>query len=173
MAVDDTEAPEWSVPAGIAVATDPGAATAVVSYTATVIDDVGVVSSSCTPGSASTFTLGTTTVACIAVDATGNVGTASFDVTVGVDAGSVDTLIDRIADLGLPKGVERSLQAPLKRVTKPAEDDNPDNDQAVCDKLDEFSANVADRLADGSLTVAQADPLVAFSHALELEYGCE
>ncbi len=249
--VDDTEAPEWSVPAGIAVATDAGAATAVVSYTATVIDDVGVVSSSCapasgtafgvgtttvtctaadaagnvgtavfdvtvtdgeapqwsvpagltaivtgldgadvsytasatdnvgvvssscTPGSGSTFTLGTTTVACTATDAAGNVGTASFDVTVGVDAGSVDTLIAGIADLGLPKGVERSLQAPLKRVTKLAEDENPDNDQAVCDKLDEFSANVADRLADGSLTVVQADALVAFSHALELEYGCD
>ena len=39
----------------------------------------------CEPASGSTFKGGTTTVTCTATDASGNVSTATFDVTVEVD----------------------------------------------------------------------------------------
>jgi hypothetical protein len=77
----DTTPPVISVPSDItAEATGPGGA--VVSYTATATDNVGVTSFSCSPASGSTFHLGTTTVTCTASDAAGNTSTASFQVTV-------------------------------------------------------------------------------------------
>lgn len=56
---------------------------ALVSFTATAADpddDAGPVS--CSPLSGSLFALGTTTVACTSTDSHGNIGTASFTVTV-------------------------------------------------------------------------------------------
>ncbi len=54
-----------------------------VAYHATATDNVGVTSGpTCTPASGSTFPVGTTTVTCTASDAAGNVGKATFSVTV-------------------------------------------------------------------------------------------
>jgi parallel beta-helix repeat protein len=57
---------------------------AIVNYPVpTVTDNIGVTSGpTCTPTSGSTFPVGSTTVTCIAADAAGNVGTATFMVTV-------------------------------------------------------------------------------------------
>ena len=56
---------------------------AVVTFIASASDNVdGLTPVSCTPASGSTFALGTTTVVCAAADAHGNVGSASFAVTV-------------------------------------------------------------------------------------------
>jgi hypothetical protein len=55
-------------------------------------------------------------VSCTASDAAAN--TDTFNVNVGVDAGSADTLIDEIKALNLSNGVEHSLIGPLKNVTK-------------------------------------------------------
>jgi hypothetical protein len=56
----------------------------VVSYVSPVANDAvsGVVPVTCVPASGSTFALGTTTVACTASDAAGNVATAGFSVSV-------------------------------------------------------------------------------------------
>ena len=172
MTVQDTEAPTWTVPADITVSTDPGVSTAVVNYTATPTDNVGVTSSSCTPVSGSTFPLGTTTVNCTASDAAGNTGTASFNVTVEVNTGSIDTLKAGIEDMGLPNGVENSLTGPLRQATKLLSDNNPNNDGAVCNKLIDFLATVQDRLAQGRITQAQADLMSNFAQAIISEIGC-
>lgn len=63
---------EASGPFGAVVVYDDGTAT----------DAVGVTSGPTCPGSATTFAIGTTSVTCTASDAAGNVGLASFDVTV-------------------------------------------------------------------------------------------
>lgn len=170
--VIDIEPSRWLVP-GQTDAIATGLYGAPVSYTATATDNVGVESASCAPVSGSTFALGTTTVECTATDTAGNIGTESFDVTIGVDEGSVDTLMEGIAQLELAKGVEQSLQAPLKLVTKLLLDDNPTNDHAVCNKLDEFTVHVADQLAEGFLTLAETDAFATFAEALKLEYGCD
>ena len=61
-----------------------GASGSTVNYpTATATDNVGVTSGpTCTPSSGSTFAIGVTTVSCVASDAAGNTGTATFTVTI-------------------------------------------------------------------------------------------
>ncbi|HVE98012.1 MAG TPA: HYR domain-containing protein [Mycobacteriales bacterium] len=80
--VVDTVAPVVAVPADRTVeATGPSGA--VVSFTASATDAVsGSPATTCNPAGGSTFALGTTPVTCTAADGAGNVGTASFNVTV-------------------------------------------------------------------------------------------
>jgi len=78
----DTQAPSWSV-ANVSTTTGTPSGVAV-SYTATATDNVGVTSSSCSPTSGSVFAVGVTTVNCTASDAAGNIGGASFTVTVNL-----------------------------------------------------------------------------------------
>jgi len=76
----DTTAPALTVPASFSV---QGTVPTVVTYTATATDNVdGAITPVCAPVSGSTFALGATTVTCHATDAAGNIGTASFVVTV-------------------------------------------------------------------------------------------
>jgi large repetitive protein len=80
--VEDTTAPTLSLP-GNSTAEATGAAGAAVSYTASASDTVdGTVTPVCTPASASTFALGTTTVTCSATDKAGNTASDSFRVAV-------------------------------------------------------------------------------------------
>lgn len=79
--VVDTIAPAVSVP-GNMIAEATGAAGATVSYSTTATDAVGVRSTDSNPPSGSTFPLGTTLVKATARDAAGNLGSASFTITV-------------------------------------------------------------------------------------------
>jgi hypothetical protein len=168
---EDNEAPIWSVPADVTViaAELDGVS---VSYVATVSDNVGITGDSCTPVSDSTFAIGATTVTCTATDAAGNMGTASFNVSVGVDEGSIDTLIEGIENLGLSLGGERSLKAPLESVRKLIGDANAHTDMAACSKLAGFLEHVADRHSDGSLSGVEANALTVFGQTLSNEFDC-
>ncbi len=80
--VRDTKPPVITAPANI-VTEATSAAGAVVTFTATANDLVdGTVAVSASPGSGSTFALGTTTVTLTATDAHGNTATSSFTITV-------------------------------------------------------------------------------------------
>ncbi len=80
--VRDTTAPVLSLPSsGVVEATGPSGAS--VNFTGSASDLVsGAVAVSFSPGSGSTFPLGTTTVTAAATDAAGNTATGSFTVTV-------------------------------------------------------------------------------------------
>src|SRR5574337_718153 len=80
--VQDTTAPTITVPSTVTQeASSSGGAT--VTYAVSATDNVGVVGQvTCTPASGTLFARGTTTVDCSASDAAGNVGHASFVVTV-------------------------------------------------------------------------------------------
>ncbi|PBB36983.1 hypothetical protein CK221_15715 [Mesorhizobium sp. WSM3868] len=83
--VNDTEAPTLSLPANIVVATDPGKAGAIVTYSVSATDVVdGAVTPTQTSGLASgaEFPAGTTTVTFTATDKQGNTSSGSFTVTV-------------------------------------------------------------------------------------------
>lgn len=82
--VKDSEQPIVNVPANIAVNTDPGLATAAVSYSVTFSDNAPGATLSQTAGlpSGSNFPIGTTTNTFLVTDAAGNTSTASFTVTV-------------------------------------------------------------------------------------------
>jgi hypothetical protein len=88
----DTTPPTVTVPSGGVSAnatTPPGVE---VSFTATATDDQdGALTPTCEPASWTTFPIGATTVTCTATDATGNTGSASFEVTV---RGAADQLVD-------------------------------------------------------------------------------
>ncbi|HET8522395.1 MAG TPA: HYR domain-containing protein, partial [Thermomicrobiales bacterium] len=76
----DTTAPVVSAPGNLtATADDSG--TAVVTFDASAIDDVGVVDLACDWPSGSAFPVGDTVVTCTATDAAGNQGSASFTVS--------------------------------------------------------------------------------------------
>ncbi|MFK7920147.1 MAG: HYR domain-containing protein, partial [Ilumatobacter sp.] len=94
--VADTIDPVVSVPGDITVPTDPGASSAVVSFTATATDNDPSPSLSCTPASGAAFVFGTTQVTCTATDAAGNIGSGSFDVIVTDDTVPVLTMPDDI-----------------------------------------------------------------------------
>jgi hypothetical protein len=80
--VTDSEAPVLDVP-GALIAEATAAEGAALTFTVTATDTVsGAVVPSCDAPSGATFPLGTTTVSCTAADGDGNVGTASFTVTV-------------------------------------------------------------------------------------------
>jgi hypothetical protein len=79
---DDTAPPNLTVPVDITVeSTGPEGAT--VTFAASANDDVdGPVDAACDGGSGATFPLGPTTVECSATDSSGNIGFASFTITV-------------------------------------------------------------------------------------------
>ncbi len=101
--VKDSTPPAVTAPADMMLeATGPGGAQAVFSSAAVDIVD-GALPVTCAPASGSTFPLGTTTVACSAVDAAGNVGTANFTVTVRDTTAPV---------LSLPAGIVAEATGP-------------------------------------------------------------
>jgi hypothetical protein len=88
----DTTAPVLTLPGNLA-AEATSAAGAVVTYTASAVDDIsGAVAVSCTPPSGSAFPIGTSPVSCSAQDAAGNVATGGFNVTVADTVAPVVTI---------------------------------------------------------------------------------
>ena len=80
--VKDTQAPTLTVPAAIVVSNEPGNCDAVVTFTVTASDNCSGVTVVSTPASGSTFGKGTTVVANVATDASGNKTSKNFTVTV-------------------------------------------------------------------------------------------
>lgn len=94
----DFEPPVVTPPPDVTVEADSKDGTTVFFGPCTATDNVGVVSGpTCTPPSGSLFPLGVTTVVCEASDAAGNVGSATFTITV-VDTIPPETSIDSAVD---------------------------------------------------------------------------
>lgn len=96
---------------------------------------------------------------------------------------AVQNLIGSINSMGLPKGVQTSLEATLKVHTGLTTDGNAApltgqvtnglNATATCNKLDVFLAKVSLDLAKGELTAAQAANLTGQAVLIETALGCE
>lgn len=94
----DTTSPTITCPANVVTSIPYGQSSGVIYYSPPVVtDDRAGVTSSCSPASGSTFSRGTTTVACTATDAAGNQASCSFTVTIYdislQDDASGDTLL--------------------------------------------------------------------------------
>lgn len=99
--VVDITPPAISCPLNITKNNDPGLCSAVVTYpNATAIDNCsGVGTPVCTPASNSTFQKGTTTVTCTVSDASGNLASCAFTVTVNdTQPPTIACLSDIISD---------------------------------------------------------------------------
>jgi hypothetical protein len=81
--VNDKQAPTLSCPANITRGTAANLCSAVVTFSATASDNCPGATPTCSPASGATFPKGTTTVSCMATDASGNPSTpCSFAVTI-------------------------------------------------------------------------------------------
>jgi len=74
--------------------------------------------------------------------------------------------------MGLPNGVETSLKAPLGQASALLNDNNPNNDGAVCGKLGAFINQVNTKAQNGQLTSAQASQLLNAANAIKTSLGC-
>lgn len=81
--VADRTAPQLTVPDGVSITAARKSANATAEFAVSASDAVdGAPAVTCAPASGSAFAIGTTTVACTAMDQAGNTGAASFVVTV-------------------------------------------------------------------------------------------
>jgi hypothetical protein len=85
--VVDTTPPVLTCPADLVVCADPGqTSNSNVTYVVTATDNCPGVNFSCNPASGASFSVGTTPVTCIAIDAAGNSNRCVFTVVVNADA---------------------------------------------------------------------------------------
>jgi hypothetical protein len=84
----------------------------------------------------------------------------------------IENLIDTISNMNLKTSIKTSLNGPLHSAIKLLTDNNPSNDNDVCDKLDAFLAQVNAKEANGQLTTQQAADLRHQATAIEDNLGC-
>ncbi|OGS49951.1 MAG: hypothetical protein A3K65_04495 [Euryarchaeota archaeon RBG_16_68_12] len=87
-------------------------------------------------------------------------------------AAAVHSLQDLIESMGLPTGVESSLEAPLKEAVHILNDDNPSNDVAVCGKLGAFLHQVDAKEKSGKLGASEAEELRLVATRIQVKLGC-
>jgi hypothetical protein len=114
--VSDTQPPALTCPANVVITAQPGQCSPIVNYPApTVTDNLPGATASCLPPSGSAFTVGITTVACVATDVGGNRASCSFNVTLNGGPGQ--------ARITIPAGrsaVEFGNPVPIPAARKPA-----------------------------------------------------
>jgi hypothetical protein len=81
-------------------------------------------------------------------------------------------LTDQIEAMPLPAQVSNVLATPLTRAADLLDDDNPNNDNAVCHQLDSFITRVAIQEKKGQLTVTEAADLIDSARAIQQSMGC-
>jgi YVTN family beta-propeller protein len=88
----------------------------------------------------------------------------------------IDKLISTIQNLdedNVPQSVKTSLTAPLKEASDILNDDNPNNDRAVCGKLGAFINQVDANERRDTLTVDQADELRTQAENIRNNLDCQ
>ena len=122
--VNDNEGPSIvSLPADINVNTDPGQPTALVNWTPPSVSDNApgaTIEQTSGPAPGSSFAVGTTTISYEAEDATGNIATASFNVTV--EDAEPPAIVGLPADITQP--TDAGVSTALVNWTAPTVSDN-------------------------------------------------
>jgi hypothetical protein len=108
---------------------------AVVRYSSSATDNVGVTSFSCSPASGSVFPIGQLTVTCTAADAAGNQATSSFVVTVVGAHDQIGNLITKVEGLNLASGLSNPLLAQLRTAYRDPGSNTP---HVACIKMGDF-----------------------------------
>lgn len=169
--VVDLTPPVLTLPAApIVDATAPDGAT--VTYAPATATDAAPAAPavSCSPGSGSTFAIGTTQVTCSATDAAGNTGTATFTVTV---KGQSAQLVDLEAEVqSLPRTVSAGTRKSLLALLESAQAAVArGNESAACDKLTSFISQVASQ-SGKKIPTAAATHLILGARRIQAVLGC-
>jgi hypothetical protein len=172
LTVQDTTAPTAHCPADIAVNPVSPQGT-VVSYSATATDICDANAAvSCSPASGSTFAVGTTTdVTCTAEDASQNQQACIFAVKVYSPQEVVDNLKAAASALSgsLNQGQMNSLMSLLNAILSSIE---AANSGSTCGQLQGLISKLNGWISKGTLTSAQAAPLIDSATSLEATFGC-
>jgi hypothetical protein len=168
----DRKAPALTIPSGItADATSPNGATVTFAASATDgVDPKPVVT--CAPAAGSVLPIGSTTVACGAVDFVGNTAQGSFTVTVAGAADQITRLIqDVLSASQLPPSVTAQLLARLQPIVDGFDPTNPAHRRAACTALRLFTTAL--RLLSGrGLPPVLAARWTADANTIRAVIGC-
>jgi len=166
--VVDTTPPTLTTPSElVAAAVSPGGSA--LEFTATAADQVdGEIVPTCTPRSGSTFAIGDTTVTCHATDASGNTGTASFNVHVKGAGQQLADLQTQVEALALERSVAERLGMQIADIRKHLAEGRTN---AVCGGLADLVAEVQ-KESGKRLTPEQAERLVADSLRIRAVVAC-
>jgi len=166
--VIDVTPPSLVCPSNLSVAaTSP--AGAYVTYPApTVWDNCGA-TVTCTPPSGSTFPVGDTLVACLAVDDSGNSETCCFTVHVGGPGEQIDDLVAQLDTLGIEPKLAGKLTAKLQKIRAAMA---VGKTKTACRKLAAFAKSIARLGFSGKLTRNQAEAILSAVGEVGDALGC-
>lgn len=168
--VTDLEPPVVTCPPSITIdATSPSGA--MVTYTASASDNVGVATTTFSQPSGSPFPIGTTIVGYTATDAAGNSATCSFNVAVLGAPNQIAALIALVQSFNLKQGIENSLDAKLQNVLAALTAANAGDLTSACNKLDAFLNEVAAQ-SGKALTTTEASQLLTAATQIKAALGC-
>jgi hypothetical protein len=166
--VTDVTPPSLTLPASQTIdATGPGGAVA--AFSATAADFAPAAPAvSCVPASGSTFKIGTTPVACGAVDAAGNRGSGQFTVTVRGASDQIKSLQAYIAGLPIDAATQKALLTALKAAASSV----AANRRNACTELASVATLAQSAARARKLTAAQADRIVSDVNRIRAVLGC-
>ncbi len=171
IATPDCTPPVLTLPGPIVVpATSPSGAA--VSYVVTATDDIDPSPRvDCLPASGSVFPIGTTLVGCTATDASNNVTTAGFAVTVTGAPGELSDLTALVQSLNLQQGITNSLDAKLANAQAALAAARAGDLVSACSLLNAF-INEVQAQNGNKITAAQVSKLIAAANQIKAVLGC-
>jgi probable HAF family extracellular repeat protein len=173
--VGDAIAPTLLLPAPIDVDAT-GTAGAQVVYTVSATDNYDPAPRiSCDPPSGSIFAIGTTTVNCTAVDASGNSTSGTFTITVRGASTQLEGLIDLIDNtltVDTQQGIASSFDAKLQRALDALAAAKANSTTSACSSLSGF-INEVQAQSGKSITTTQANQLIAAARQIQAALGCQ
>ena len=159
IAVRDIEAPTLTVPASMKV-NATSATDALVTYSVSWSDNVGVTDHSCSPASGTLFPLGPTIVTCSVSDAAGHTVSKSFNVTVLGPSEQRASLIDFVLSRDLPNGTTNPLVNQLRAASR----------GESCTKMADFINMVGTKSAD--IKPLDAAYMISEAKGIMVMMGC-
>lgn len=126
---------------------------------------------SCSPASGSVFSIGDTSVLCSATDTAGNIGQASFTVTVLTPQAATDDLIEGVQEL-VENGTLNQGDALISKLENVIAKLDKGNTGAACNQLGAFTNQINAYVNAGILTPEEGQGLIDAVTPISSATGC-